>query len=120
VKDPTSYESQALENVLERRRGTVLLRVLGWLLLVDLLQGLEQAPLQRQERTLLHGLVQTQVRGLLRQRERRLLRYGRRVRLRVQMQRREQALLRFGERGLEQKPWQLQVRLLFWALMRRP
>jgi hypothetical protein len=89
-------------------------------LLVDLLERLEQAPLQRQERVLLQGLVQTHVRGLLLQQERRPLRCACHVRPRVQMQRREQALLRFGERGLERKPWQLQVRLLFLTLMRRP
>jgi hypothetical protein len=70
----------------------VLLRVLGWLLLVDLLRGLEQAPLQKERRVLLQGLVQTQVRGLLR--------CECRARLLVQMQRREQTLYWFDERGL--------------------
>jgi hypothetical protein len=104
VKDPASYESLALENVLEQRLGVVLLQVpereLRRLRLVVLLLGLEQAPLQRQEPVLLQGLVQAQVRGLSRQQERRLLRCEGRVLLRAQMQHREQALLRCDERRL--------------------
>jgi len=75
-------------------------RGLARLLLVDLLQVLERAPLQRQERVLLQCLVQAQVRGLLPQQERRLLRYEGRVRHGAQVQHREQALLRLAERGL--------------------
>jgi hypothetical protein len=74
------------------------------LLLVDLLQGLEQAPLQPQERVLLQGLVQAQVRGLLRQQERQPLRCEGRVLLRAQMQHREQVLLRLDERAQARGP----------------
>jgi hypothetical protein len=85
------------------------------------LQGLERAPLRRQERVLLHDPVQAQ--ALLRQQGRRL-RYEGRVRLRAQVQHREQVLLRFDERGLvrgldmglKQGLLQRQERLLFSAL----
>jgi hypothetical protein len=91
-------------------------RALARLLLVGLLQGLEQAPLQRQEQVLLQGLVRSQVRGLLRQHERRLLRCEGRVQLRTQRQRREQVLLRLDElvpaRGLVIGPERVQERPL--------
>ena len=93
------------------------------LLLVVLLQGLEQAPLQRQERVLLQGLVQTQVRGLLRQEERLLLRCEGRALFKVQKQNLQQALVWRPVRGPVIGPGrgllQTQKRLLLPALLRR-
>jgi len=77
------------------------------LLLVGLLQGLERAPLRRQEQVLLQGLAQAQVQGLSRQQERRLLRLLERGPERTLFRGREQSLLR----AQAQEPLRQQDRL---------
>ncbi|MCX6843076.1 MAG: hypothetical protein NTX53_12430 [candidate division WOR-3 bacterium] len=64
-----------------------------------LLQGLEQAPLQRQERVLLQDLVQAQVRGLLRLEERRLHRYEGWAQFKARLQEPEPVPVRVDKRA---------------------